>query len=75
LALSADFFTVAAICSIEAEVSSRLAACSSVRCDRSVVLVEISAAALVTSRADPAIAAMVSCSRSIAALKSPLIFL
>ena len=40
------------ISSIEAEVSSRLAACSSVRCDRSVVLVEISAEALVTSRAD-----------------------
>jgi hypothetical protein len=34
---------------MEAEVCSRLAACSSVRCDRSVVLVEISTAALETS--------------------------
>jgi hypothetical protein len=42
-----------------AEVSSRLAACSSVRCDRSVALVEISAEALVTSRADALISAMV----------------
>ena len=50
-ALSAFFFTVAEICSIEAEVSSRLAACSSVRCDRSIVLVDISADALATSRA------------------------
>ena len=49
-AFSAFFFTVTAISSIEAEVSSRLAACSSVRCDRSVVLVEISADAFVTSR-------------------------
>ena len=39
-AFSAFFFTVAGISSIEAEVSSRLAACSSVRCDRSVVLAE-----------------------------------
>ena len=54
LAFSAFFFTVAEISSIEAEVCSRLAACSSVRCDRSVVLVEISAEALVTSRVDRA---------------------
>ena len=51
-AFSAFFFTVKEISSIEAEVSSRLAACSSVRCDRSVVLPEISAEALVTSRAE-----------------------
>jgi len=38
LAFSAFFFTVAEISSIEAEVSSRLAAWSSVRCERSVVL-------------------------------------
>ena len=50
-AFSAFFFTVAEISSIEAEVSSRPAACSSVRCDRSVVDVEISAAAFETSRA------------------------
>ncbi len=43
-----------------AEVSSRLAACSSVRCDRSVVLVEISAEALVTSRPEFLILPMVS---------------
>ena len=42
-----------------AEVSSRLAACSSVRCDRSVVLVEISAEALVTSRPDALISPIV----------------
>ena len=59
-AFSAFFFTVAEISSIEAEVSSRLAACSSVRCDRSVVLVEISAEALVTSRADATMALIVS---------------
>jgi len=47
----AFFFTVSEIVAIEAEVSSRLAACSSVRCDRSVVLVEISEEALATSRA------------------------
>ncbi len=51
--------TVAAISSIEAEVSSRLAACSSVRCDRSVVLVEISADAFDTSRVDSTIAVRV----------------
>ena len=51
-AFSAFFFTVAEISSIEAEVSSRLAACSSVRCDRSVVLDEISAAAFETSRVE-----------------------
>ena len=51
-AFSAFFFTVAEISSIEDEVSSRLAACSSVRCERSVELVEISAEALVTSRVD-----------------------
>jgi hypothetical protein len=34
-AFSAFYFTVAEICSIEADVCSRLAACSSVRCDRS----------------------------------------
>ena len=63
-AFSAFFFTVAEISSIEAEVCSRLAACSSVRCDRSVVLVEISAEALVTSRADALISAMVAPIRS-----------
>ena len=63
-AFSAFFFTVAEICSMDAEVSSRLAACSSVRCDRSVVLVEISAEALVTSRADCLISAMVEPIRS-----------
>ena len=59
-ALSALFFTVEEISSIEAEVRSRLAACSSVRCDRSVVLVEISIAALATSPLDSAIALIVS---------------
>ena len=58
-AFSAFFFTVAEICSIEAEVSSRLAACSSVRCDRSVVAEAISLEALVTSRADCLTPAMV----------------
>src|SRR5262245_40074817 len=58
-AFTALFFTVAAISSIEAEVSSRLAACSSVRWDRSVVLVEISAEALVTSCAAFLMSAMV----------------
>ena len=67
-AFSAFFFTVAAISSIEAEVSSRLAACSSVRCDKSVVLLEISAAALVTSRADILISPMVWPTRSAAVL-------
>ena len=59
LAFSAFFFTVEVISSIDAEVSSRLAACSSVRCDRSVVLVEISAEAFVTSRPDDFIPTMV----------------
>ena len=58
-AFSAFFFTVAEICSIDAEVSSSDAACSSVRCDRSVVAVEISAEALVTSRAEVFTSAMV----------------
>jgi hypothetical protein len=44
-AFSAFFFTIDEICSIDADVSSRLAACSSVRCERSVVAVEISAGA------------------------------
>ena len=74
-ALSAFFFTVAEICSIEAEVSSKPAACSSVRCDRSVVLVEISAAVLATSRVEIAIALTVSCSCAIVVLKSSLICL
>ena len=74
-AFSAFFFTVAEICSIEAEVSSRLAACSSVRCDRSVVLVEISAEALVTSRADDLMPAIVSCILPMAELKLSLICL
>ena len=63
-AFSAFFLTVAEISSIEAEVSSRLAACSSVRCDRSVVLVAISAEALVTSRAEALISAIVAPMRS-----------
>ncbi len=46
-----------------------LAACSSVRCDRSVVLVKISTAAFETSRVDATIAPTVSRSRSTAALK------
>ena len=58
-AFSAFFFTVADSSSIAAEVSSRLAACSSVRCERSVVLVEISAEALVTSRPEALISAIV----------------
>ena len=58
-AFSAFFLTVADSSSIAAEVSSRLAACSSVRCDRSVVLVEISAEALVTSRPEALISAIV----------------
>ena len=69
-AFSAFFFTVLAISSIEAEVCSRLAACSSVRCDRSVVLVEISAEALVTSAADALISAMVAPIRSAIVLAS-----
>ena len=48
-ACSAFFLTVTDISSIEADVCSRLAACSSVRDDRSVVLEEISAEALDTS--------------------------
>jgi len=75
VAFSAFFFTVAEISSIEAEVSSRLAACSSVRCERSVELVEISAEALVTSRVAAAIALIVSCSCATVALKSSLICL
>ena len=59
-AFSAFFFTVAEISSIDAEVCSRLAACSSVRCDRSVVLVEISAEAFATSPAAALILPMVS---------------
>jgi hypothetical protein len=74
-AFSAFFFTVAEICSIEAEVCSRLAACSSVRCDRLVVLVEISAAVLATSRVEVAIDWSVPCNRSIVVLKSSLICL
>ncbi len=54
-AFSAFFFTVAEISSIEAEVFSRLAACSSVRCDRSVVPAEISRGALATSPVPPLI--------------------
>ena len=61
-----------AICSIEAEVCSRLAACSSVRCDRSVVLVDISADALVTSAADDLISAMVEPIRSAIVLELSL---
>jgi hypothetical protein len=49
VALSAFLFTVAAISSIAAEVSSRLTDWSSVRCERSVELIEIAAAAFVTS--------------------------
>ena len=67
-AFSAFFFTVAEISSIEAEVCSRLAACSSVRCDRSVVLVEISADALVDLAAARLMSAMVSPMRSAVAL-------
>ncbi len=74
-AFSAFCFTVAAISSIEAEVSSRLAACSSVRCDRSVVAVEISAAALEISVEDVAIRCTVSCNCVIALLKSSWTFL
>ncbi len=69
-AFSAFFFTVAEISSIEAEVSSRLAACSSVRWERSVVLVEISAEALVTSRAEGLISPMVAPMRSAMVLAS-----
>ena len=72
-AFSAFFFTVTDISCIEAEVSSRLAACSSVRCDRSVVLVEISADALATSRVEETIDSMVSLSLPMVALKSSLI--
>ena len=71
-AFSAFCFTVAAISSIEAEVSSRLAACSSVRCERSMALVEISAAALATSAVERPIPAMVSSSRAMVRLKSSL---
>lgn len=59
---------MAEISSIEAEVSSRLAACSSVRCDRSVVALEISTAALATSLAVVLISAMVSERRCAVAL-------
>src|SRR5882757_2471086 len=72
-AFSAFFFTVTEMCSIEAVVSARLAPCSSVRCERSVVLVEISAAALATSRVEAAIEPMVSLICAIAVLKSSLI--
>ncbi len=64
LAFSAFFLTVAVISSIDAEVCSRLAACSSVRCDRSVVLVEISAEALLTSLAEILMLPMVAPTRS-----------
>ena len=74
-AFSAFFFTIAEISSIEAEVSSRLAACSSVRCDRLVVLDDIYEAVLATSRVEAAIDWMVVCSRSIVVLKSSLICL
>jgi len=50
-------------------VCSRLAACSSVRCERSVVLVEISFEALVTSCADDLMPVIVSCILPMAALK------
>jgi hypothetical protein len=40
---AAGCFTIDETCSIEADVSSRLAACSSVHCERSVVLEAISA--------------------------------
>ena len=63
-AFSAFFFTAAEICSIEAEVSSRLAACSSVRCDRSEVAVAISPEALATSFEAALITDMVSDSRA-----------
>ena len=58
---------------IEAEVCSRLAACSSVRWEGAVVLVEISVAALATSRAADMIEIIVSCSCLMVALKSCLI--
>ena len=61
-AFSAFFFTVTEICSIEAEVSSMLAACSSVRCDRLLVLAEISDAAFDTSLLEAAMFLIVSCS-------------
>nr|WP_245416775.1 hypothetical protein [Undibacter mobilis] len=64
LAFSAFFRTVAVISSIDAEVSSRLAACSSVRCDRSVVLVDISAEALLISLVAALMVLMVSPKRS-----------
>ena len=64
--------TVTAICSIEAEVSSRLAACSSVRCERSVVLVEISAAAFDTSRPTSLISETIPVRRSAILLASSL---
>jgi len=63
-AFSAFFFTVTAISSIEAEVCSRLAACCSVRWDKSVVLIDISLAALVISRAAALSSATVAAIRS-----------
>ena len=52
-----------------------LAACSSVRCDRSLVLAEISDAAFETSLLESAMLAIVSCNCAMAALKSSCTFL
>ena len=72
-AFSAFCRTVEDISSIDDEVFSSTADCDSVRCDRSVVPLEISLDAPATWRAASTMASMVSCSRSAARLKSSLI--
>ena len=70
MAPSAVFFTVAVIWSRAAAVSSRLAACCSVRRDRSSAAVEISPVPAWIARTLAVIETMVCCSLSTAALKS-----
>ena len=73
-AFSALLRTVAEISSIEADVCSKLAACSSVRCERSDVLPDNSAEAFAISRVATTIEPIVSCRRVAMALKSSLIW-
>ncbi|MNI79712.1 hypothetical protein D3C73_1361880 [compost metagenome] len=67
---SAERATVAVICSRAAAVSSRLAACCSVRRDRSFEACEISRALAPIAPARSTMARITPCSLSIAALKS-----
>ena len=72
-AFAAFRLTVAEMSSSEADVCSRLAACSSVRCERSIALAEISVEALETSCVAFDNASIVSCSRVTVRLNSSLI--